>query len=145
MNILYNNVAHDCEGEIPTNHALFLFGGIMTQTVSIMGAEYKVIIGVSPEEDKALDGRYGYCQPTSRLIVIADMDKIPSWDGESEEDKKAAIIVTLRHEVLHAFLRIVRIEMIDGAFHYGAVFIGMPEMDAARIEVYQTVEDENSK
>lgn len=45
-------------------------------------------------------------------------------------------------EVLHAFLRIVRIEMIDGAFHYGAVFIGMPEMDAARIEVYQTVEDE---
>lgn len=76
----------------------------MTQTVSIMGAEYKVIIGVSPEEDKALDGRYGYCQPTSRLIVIADMDKIPSWDGESEADKKAAVIVTLRHEVLHAFL-----------------------------------------
>ena len=46
-------------------------------------------------------------------------------------------------EVIHAFLRIVRIEMIDGNFHYGAVFIGMPEMDAARIEVYQTVNDEN--
>ncbi len=42
-------------------------------------------------------------------------------------------------EVIHAFLRIVRIEMIDGNFHYGAVFIGMPEMDAARIETYQTV------
>ncbi len=48
-------------------------------------------------------------------------------------------------EVLHAFLRIVRIEMIDGSFHYGAVFIGMPEMDAARIEVYQTVNDETNK
>lgn len=45
-------------------------------------------------------------------------------------------------EVIHAFLRIVRIEMIDGNFHYGAVFIGMPEMDAARIETYQTINDE---
>lgn len=45
-------------------------------------------------------------------------------------------------EVIHAFLRIVRIEMIDGRFHYGAVFIGMPEMDAARIETYQTVQEE---
>ena len=47
-------------------------------------------------------------------------------------------------EVLHAFLRIVRIEMIDGNFHYGAIFIGMPEMDAARIEVYQTVNEEGN-
>lgn len=45
-------------------------------------------------------------------------------------------------EVIHAFLRIVRIEMVEGTFHYGAVFIGMPEMDAARIEVYQTISDE---
>lgn len=32
--------------------------------------------------------------------------------------------------------------MIDGKFHYGAVFVGMPEMDAARIETYQTVSEE---
>lgn len=43
-------------------------------------------------------------------------------------------------EVLHAFLEIVRIEKRDNQFYYGAVFIGMPEMDAARIEVYDTVE-----
>jgi len=48
-------------------------------------------------------------------------------------------------EVIHAFLRIVRIEMIDGQFHYGAVFIGMPEMDAARIETYQTVMEEQEE
>ncbi len=42
-------------------------------------------------------------------------------------------------EVLHAFLQIVRIEMKGDAYVYGAVFIGMPEMDASRIEVYQTV------
>lgn len=45
-------------------------------------------------------------------------------------------------EVLHAFLEIRRIEMIaEGNYNYGAIFIGMPEMDAARIEVYQMVEE----
>lgn len=44
-------------------------------------------------------------------------------------------------EVLHAFLEIVRIEKKeDGIFEYGAIFIGMPEMDAARIETYNTME-----
>lgn len=44
-------------------------------------------------------------------------------------------------EVLHAFLEIVRIEKKeDGSFDYGAIFIGMPEMDAARIETYHTIE-----
>lgn len=48
-------------------------------------------------------------------------------------------------EVLHAFVEIVRIEKVSGAYSYGAIFIGMPEMDAARIETYQTVEDETKK
>lgn len=42
-------------------------------------------------------------------------------------------------EVLHAFLQIVRIELQGEDYVYGAVFIGMPEMDASRIEIYQTV------
>ena len=44
-------------------------------------------------------------------------------------------------EVIHAFLRVVRIELKDEEYIYGATFIGMPEMDASRIEVYQTVND----
>lgn len=43
-------------------------------------------------------------------------------------------------EVIHAFLEIVRIEKTEEGFKYGAIFIGMPESDAARIEVYDTVE-----
>lgn len=43
-------------------------------------------------------------------------------------------------EVLHAFLEIVRIEKKADYFSYGGIFIGMPEMDAARIEVYDTIE-----
>lgn len=48
-------------------------------------------------------------------------------------------------EVLHAFVEIVRIEKVGNKFNYGGIFIGMPEMDAARIETYQTVEDEIKK
>ena len=44
-------------------------------------------------------------------------------------------------EVLHAILEIVRIEKKGDTIAYGATFVGMPEMDAARIEVYQTVEE----
>ena len=45
-------------------------------------------------------------------------------------------------EVLHAFLEIVRIEKVeDGCFQYGAIFIGMPEMDASRISTYETIEN----
>lgn len=46
-------------------------------------------------------------------------------------------------EVLHAFLEIVRIEKQGGVFQYGAIFIGMPEMDLSRITVYETVADMN--
>ena len=45
-------------------------------------------------------------------------------------------------EVLHAFLQIVRIELKGSDYIYGAVFIGMPEMDASRIAVYQTLHEE---
>lgn len=45
-------------------------------------------------------------------------------------------------EVLHVFLRITRIEMSGSTYEYGALFIGMSETDAARIQVYQTVNGE---
>ena len=45
-------------------------------------------------------------------------------------------------EVIHAFVEIVRIEKTGQNYSYGAIFIGMPEMDSARIEVYQTVNEE---
>lgn len=48
-------------------------------------------------------------------------------------------------EVLHAFLEIVRIEKKGQGFSYGAIFIGMPEMEASRIEVYDTVANLNQE
>lgn len=43
-------------------------------------------------------------------------------------------------DVIHAFIEIVRIVKNDSTFVYGGIFIGMPEMDLKRIEIYDTVE-----
>lgn len=44
-------------------------------------------------------------------------------------------------EVLHAFLEIIRMEKNEeGMYDYGAIFIGMSETDAGRIETYGTIE-----
>lgn len=42
-------------------------------------------------------------------------------------------------ETIHAFIEIVRIVKEGDNFIYGAIFIGMSEMDAARIAVYDTI------
>ena len=44
-------------------------------------------------------------------------------------------------EVLHAFVEIVRIEKKENAYEYGAIFIGMPEMESSRIETAQVFAD----
>lgn len=45
-------------------------------------------------------------------------------------------------EVLHAFLEIIRIEKNEeNTYDYGAIFIGMSETDAGRIETYGTIEN----
>ncbi len=43
-------------------------------------------------------------------------------------------------DVIHAFIEIVRIVKEEDTFVYGGVFIGMPEMDQKRIEIYDTIE-----
>ncbi len=42
-------------------------------------------------------------------------------------------------EIIHAFLEITRAEEKDGRYEYGAFFVGMAEVDALRIEVYNTI------
>jgi hypothetical protein len=44
-------------------------------------------------------------------------------------------------EVIHAFIEIVRIEKIENGYNYGGLFIGMPECDLQRIDVYNIVSD----
>ncbi len=46
-------------------------------------------------------------------------------------------------EVLHAFIEIIRMEKKEDGFVYGAIFIGMSETEASRIETYSTIENMN--
>lgn len=48
-------------------------------------------------------------------------------------------------EVIHAFIEIVRITKAENTFTYGGSFMGMPEMDQKRIEIYDTVKTEIEK
>lgn len=75
-----------------------------TTTVNILGMPYDVIIGMTEEEDPGLENRMGYCIPVRQRIVVADLDAIDGWKDENEDAKRRCLAVTLRHEVLHAFL-----------------------------------------
>jgi hypothetical protein len=44
-------------------------------------------------------------------------------------------------EKLHCFLRITRVNITTDSNYYGALFIGMTETDAARIDIFQTLFD----
>lgn len=44
-------------------------------------------------------------------------------------------------ESIHAFMEIVRIIKEEDTYNYGAIFVGMPEMESQRIEIYQQFEN----
>ncbi len=55
-----------------------------------------------------------------------------------------ADITIWTQETIHVFLKVVRIELLRDGYAYGATFIGMPQNDSQRIEVYQAIQnDEN--
>jgi hypothetical protein len=43
---------------------------------------------------------------------------------------------------IHVFIQIVRADKEGDIFRYGGIFIGMPDADQMRIQVYETVTDE---
>lgn len=55
-----------------------------------------------------------------------------------------AFLTIWTKEVLHAFIQIIRMEkQEDGQIFYGAIFIGMSETEASRIETYSTIDNMN--
>lgn len=91
---------------------------------------------------KRLDGNSGH----EVTIQISDVSKTGVGFDCTEAlqigEVYEAYLTIWTKEVIHAFLQIVRIELKAGGYGYGAIFIGMPEMDSARIEVYQTIHGE---
>lgn len=48
-------------------------------------------------------------------------------------------------EVIHVLLKIVRIEKLETEYEYGAIFMGLSEVDAFRIEVWDAMEQAAGK
>lgn len=52
-----------------------------------------------------------------------------------------AFLTIWTKEVIHAFIEIVRIEKAQDTYEYGGLFIGMPEVELQRINIFNMVND----
>ena len=66
--------------------------------VNVMGTEYTVEI-LTKEDDEFLKKADGYCDKTSKRIVVKAKDETNELDDYSVYEK-----TVLRHEIVHAFL-----------------------------------------
>lgn len=71
----------------------------MKSKVNILGTEY-TINTVKKEDDPKLSGFDGYCDVTTKRIVLCDLKR--QWDDV--EDLDIYMNSVLRHEIVHAFM-----------------------------------------
>ena len=67
--------------------------------VNVLGTEYKIEYK-KREDDEQLEESDGYCDTSSKLIVVEDM----KLEKGSKKDLKTYAKQVLRHEIIHAFL-----------------------------------------
>lgn len=63
------------------------------------------MLNVDSETDKDLKNKFGYCDMHSKKIVCADLSKIDDWKDEPENVRIIQQKITLRHEIIHGFLK----------------------------------------
>ena len=68
------------------------------KTINVLGTKYTIIIA-SSAEDNFLEKCEGYCDKTSRKIVVKECDAQSELDIFDIFQKKV-----IRHEIIHAFL-----------------------------------------
>ena len=76
--------------------------GVTRMTVSILGTNYKILMR-NRKQDKTLESADGYCDFSTRTIVIWDRSEAKEEILEYK-DQDAYIRLTKRHEIIHAFL-----------------------------------------
>ena len=82
----------------------FFFGGVAMK-IDILGTKYN-LRRVNCGQDEIIEKMNygGYCSNTDKEIVILNLKSTPEWKNESAEASRRTENVTIRHEVLHAFL-----------------------------------------
>ena len=75
-----------------------------SQKVSILGTIYKVEFRTE-QEDPILSDCFGYVTDEFNMIVIDNLRLDPKWKDETDLYINSRIKKTLRHEVIHAFLK----------------------------------------
>lgn len=73
--------------------------------VNILGTEYTIEVKKYDDEPE-FDRRSinGFCDGYAKRIVVCDMHTFKGWENEREETITENHKVTLRHEIVHAFL-----------------------------------------
>lgn len=78
-------------------------------------------------------------------IAVCDVSKTGMGFYCARELEKGSVyecfLTIWTKEVIRCFVEIVRMEKKDEGYRYGGTFVGMTEMDAYRIQVYQTIEE----
>lgn len=69
------------------------------QTVDVLGSKYKLVESDSGK-DVILERADGYCDSTTKTLVIKNLLPEPNSLGNLSEYKKRVV----RHEIIHAFL-----------------------------------------
>jgi hypothetical protein len=77
----------------------------MTLKIDVLGTKY-TIKRVDAGQDEYMEKMHfgGYCDNSSKVIVILNLKSTPDWKNEAEEIIKHQESETIRHELIHAFL-----------------------------------------
>lgn len=90
---------------------------------------------------KALNGE----EPKEISIEVTDVSKSGIGFNCAKSLESGAVyeayLTLWTKEVIHAFLQIARVEAKGDVYAHGAVFIGMPELDTSKIEIYRVVSE----
>ena len=99
----------------------------MSLKINVLGTEYSVCFrdyeALRIFKDKGIDG---YCDNIDKMIVICNMKTHPEYDVETEEYCHKLERLTLRHEIVHAFLS--ESGLCDSTLHFEAGWATNEEM-----------------
>ena len=68
-------------------------------TVNVLGTEYEIWLNVPEDEDKTLEQCSGYCDKTTKRVIVARLGEDCNLGNTTEYVK-----YVIRHELVHAFL-----------------------------------------